>query len=225
MLRDEADSTALLCRRARLKLTSATPDQLAGLRSAFRPVYQWLRQDRQTSLFMDQMAALRSGVQPFPQESLGCTSALTPAGNSGAGSPTPFDGTYQMVITEQQWQTMDPEKHPENWGTYFFVFGRGRFAFTQENPDACTWAYGTYVVTGQRVDWSFLDGGGDAPTDAANKPGEEFVFDWNRYRDTMTLKPVSPPDVRMNPWHQLSATPSSSYLSKKCPPPAQAGTW
>jgi hypothetical protein len=130
-----------------------------------------------------------------------------------------------VVVTEQEWRKTDPEHHPENWGTYNLVFGRGRFAFTQENRDACTWAYGTYVVTGQRVVWSFLDGGGIAPTNAQNKAGEEFVYSWNRYRDTMTLKAISPPDVGWKPWHQLSATPTGSHLSKKCPPPAQAGTW
>jgi TRAP-type C4-dicarboxylate transport system substrate-binding protein len=224
IMKEDTDATAFLCRRARLQFVATSPDQAAQLRSAFQPVYAWLRQDQQTSRYLDRVAALRAGLQPFPQESLGCTGAGAAATASAAAS-TGFDGTYQVVVTQQEWRKADPEHHPENWGTYNFVFGHGRFAFTQENKDACTWAYGGYVVTGQRVAWSFLDGGGIAPTNAQNKAGEEFIFSWNRYRDTMTLKAISPPDVRWKPWHQVSATPTGSHLSKKCPPPAQAGTW
>jgi len=150
----------------------------------------------------------------------------TPAGAAAsAPAATPFDGTYRMEVSEQVWRRSDPEKHPENWGGFVFVFGHGRFAETQENRAACTWAYGTYQVDGQSVGWRYADGGGIAPTHAQNKSGEEFTFRWSRYRDTMTLVAVSPPDIRMEPWHRVSATPSAALLSKRCPPPAQAIAW
>jgi hypothetical protein len=76
------------------------------------------------------------------------------------------------------------------------------------------------------MEWTFADGGGIAPNDAQNKPGESFVFGWNLYRDTLTLTPVarqiSPRSFRIKPWHRISTTPSFSYLNKNCPPPPNA---
>ena len=77
----------------------------------------------------------------------------------------------------------------ENWGHWVFVFDRGRFAITQENETSCTWGYGTYAVNGARMSWTFEDGGGIAPNNAMNRPGEYFVFDFSAYRDTLTLAP------------------------------------
>ena len=56
-----------------------------------------------------------------------------------------------------------PEKSPENWGHWIYVFDRGRFAITQENEEACTWGYGKFAVDGSRMSWTFTDGGGIAP--------------------------------------------------------------
>ena len=83
-----------------------------------------------------------------------------------------------------------PDYFDENWGHWVFVFDRGRFAITQENKTSCTWGYGTYAVNGARMAWTFQDGGGIAPNDATNRPGEYFVFDFSAYRDTLTLTPV-----------------------------------
>lgn len=106
------------------------------------------------------------------------------------------------------------------------MFDRGKFAVTQENPDACTWQYGRFDVDGNRMSWTFTDGGGIAPNEAYNKPGEFFVFDFSAYRDTLTVKPVegeiSPLNFRAKPWRRISDTPSRRYLSKRCPPPAAA---
>ncbi len=35
--------------------------------------------------------------------------------------------------------------------------------------------------------WDFEGGGGEAPNNATNKPGEEFGFSWSLYRDVLTL--------------------------------------
>ena len=100
----------------------------------------------------------------------------------------------------------------ENWGHWVFVFDRGRFAITQENETSCTWGYGTYAVDGTRMSWTFEDGGGIAPNNAMNRPGEYFVFDFSAYRDTLTLTPVegeiSPLNFRAEPWRRLSETAS-----------------
>ena len=97
---------------------------------------------------------------------------------------------------------------------------------TQQYQNACTWGYGKLAVTGAQMEWTFTDGGGIAPNNAQNKPGEYFVFGWSLYRGTLTLTPVpgqiSPVNFRMKPWHRISTTPSFSYLNKSCPPPADA---
>ena len=101
----------------------------------------------------------------------------------------------------------------------------GPFAFTQENKDACTWGYGTFAVKGNQVEWTFTDGGGIAPNNAFNKPGEFFVFGWSLYRETLTLTAVpgaSPENFRAMTWQRISTTPSSRPFSKRCPPPANA---
>jgi hypothetical protein len=76
------------------------------------------------------------------------------------------------------------------------------------------------------MSWTFEDGGGIAPNEAYDKPGEFFVFDFSAYRDTLTVKPVkgeiSPLNFRVKPWRRVSDTPSLRYFSKRCPPPAAA---
>jgi TRAP-type transport system periplasmic protein len=223
-LRGDSDEVGAMCRRGKASFITASPAQVALLKAAFAPVYTWLRRDNQTAQFLDQVAALRaSGITPYPQESQGCPGE---AGTTSApGASTALDGTYRMVTTAHT-PGSGPNAAPENWGTWIFVFDRGRFAFTQENAPACTWGYGTYTVSGPRVAWTFVDGGGIAPTGAANKPGEYFVFGWSAYRGIVTLAAVageiSPDNFFLEPWHLLSRTPATSALSTRCPPPAAA---
>ena len=74
------------------------------------------------------------------------------------------------------------------------------------------------------MEWTFTDGGGIAPDNAQNRPGDFFVFGWSLYRGTLTLTPVpgaiSPLNFRGKPWHRISTTPSAKYFSQRCPPPA-----
>jgi hypothetical protein len=162
----------------------------------------------------------------------GTTSDVTSptAASASSEQATAFDGVYTMDTTEADGQKSDPNIAPENWGHWVFVFGRGRFAFTQDNNQAsCTWGYGTYTVTGAQVEWLFTAGGGQAPTGAANEPGELFTFGWTRYRDTLTLNAVpgavSPDVLLLKPWHRVSGTPSATTMNARCLPPAAALTW
>ena len=120
----------------------------------------------------------------------------------------------------------DPIPGAENYGSWVYVFHRGSFAFAQETDDACTWGYGTYSVDGDRVEWSFVDGGGITPNNAVNKPGEFFVFGWSRYRDTLTLAAVpgeiSPTNFMVKPWRLTDEGPSTAVFGTRCPPPAEA---
>jgi hypothetical protein len=223
-MRNDAEELGNLCRRGKVQFVSAAQAQVSELRAAFAPAYVWLRQDKQSSEFLDAIEALRvTGIRPYSQESLACTVVDT---TGAPGIPAQFDGTYRMVTTEQDIRRSDPSVTPENWGTWIFVFDRGHFAFTQENLTACTWGYGTYAVTGAHVAWRLAGGGGVAPTGAVNKPGEHFVFTWSIYRDTLTLTAVtgeiSPDNFLLQPWHRLDTKPSASSLNKRCPPPAQA---
>ncbi len=231
---NDTDSAAALGLRGKAGFITATPAQLTELRSAFAPVDAWLRQDSLTAHFLDQIAALRaSGIRPFRAESLGCgggTGTASPVSPSpsapvAAASATAFDGTYRMVSTEQEERKSDPTAPPENWGTFIFVFVRGRFVFTQENAKACNWGFGTYIVNGSHVEWTFTDGGGLAPSGAQNKPGEDFTYGWSIYRDTLRLMSssgISPEPFRDQAWHRLSTTGALTQLSTRCPPPAGA---
>jgi hypothetical protein len=133
-----------------------------------------------------------------------------------------MDGTWVMDTVRRD---AGPDFLAENWGHWIFVFDRGRFADTQENAQACTWGYGTYTVGGDHLRLLFAGGGGIAPADAANKPGEAFAFSVSAYRGTLTLRPVkgaiSPRNFRVHPWQRLGE-PTRSRFSRRCPPPAQA---
>jgi hypothetical protein len=78
---------------------------------------------------------------------------FTPGGVPAKVDP---NGVYQ-VTTSPADSSFDPDPVPENYGAWTYVFDRGRFVVTQEDEQACTWGYGTYVVEGDRVVWSFTD--------------------------------------------------------------------
>jgi TRAP-type C4-dicarboxylate transport system substrate-binding protein len=207
-----------LCRNQQFQFVRATSEQLAALRAALHPVDTWMREDADTARYLDRITALRVGVEPNPKEEPSCAGLAHTMPAPGAA--TPFDGTYRGDFPA------DCDPSPENCGTFIYVFGHGRFAVTQENGPACTWAYGIYAVTGDTVEWLYSDGGGIAPTNSASKPGEDFFFRWSAYRDRIELT-VVPGVVSWGantriPLRRLSTGADNSYLSRRCPPPAQA---
>ena len=218
---NERGDTEILCRRG-LHFLTASPADLAALRRAVRPVFHQLERDPQTQRYIRQIEAMRKGVAAEPAP--GCGHTARPAGQAG-----PLDGVWQFTTTPADLRAAGASQGdivPENYGTYTFVIDRGRFAFTQENRQACTWAYGSFTVKGDRFVQLFTDGGGIAPDGAANKPGELFTFRWSLYRGMLTLYPVngavSPNPSVGKPWPRISTTPSPRFLSKRCPPPAGA---
>jgi hypothetical protein len=110
----------------------------------------------------------------------------------------------------------------ENYGTFTVVIARGRFAQTQESDRACTWAYGIATVKGRTLEQRFTAGGGVAPNNANNKPGEVFTWRWSLYRETLRIAPIVPGDLFANTWRRISTTPSTRSFSRRCPPPAGA---
>lgn len=216
----EAESGTNLCRKNRAVFDSATPEQLQALRRAVEPVYRELERDHGTRAAIEAIEHLKQQLEEPPTQISNCQAASN-APTSGAAPE--IDGVWTMDTDRQ---AAAPENLDENWGHWTYVFDRGRFAYTQENETACTWGYGTYAVDGKRMSWTFEDGGGIAPNNAMNRPGEHFVFDFSAYRDTLTVTPVegeiSPLNFRAEPWRKLSNTASREYFSEHCPPPAAA---
>jgi TRAP-type transport system periplasmic protein len=220
---NERTDTASLCRTGLLHFLTASPADLAALRRAVQPVYDQLQRDPQTRRNIRQIEAMRQGIPSEPAPGCGHTTRLSVT----AG---PLDGVWQVTDTAGESQaasgTSTGNVVPENYGTWTLVLDRGRFAFTQEDRQACTWGYGTFTVKGDKVEWLFIDGGGIEPDGAANKPGEFFIFGWSLYRGVLSLSAVkgavSPSNFRIKPWASISAAPSAHFLSTRCPPPAGA---
>ena len=220
VLAGENDSLNTLCRAKLLTVVQATPDDLVALRKAVQPVYVQLESDPQTK---QAIAAITATVQGVPAEP---ATACGPAGQSAPAGGASLDGVYTMT-TKFGDDPADTDRAPENYGSWVFVLRAGRLAFTQEYQNACTWGYGTVAVKGAQMEWTITDGGGIAPRNAYNKPGEFFTFGWSAYRDTLTLTAVgsseeSPTNFRLKPWHRTSTTPDAKYLNQKCRPPANA---
>lgn len=222
-----------VCRRGKVTFLRATPAQLDELRARFAPVYQWLREDPATAGFLDRIQALSPAavVDPAAPDLWTCPddSDATASGHSAepAHHPEQIDGVYTMNTTyEQELATGDPRPIEENYGSFVFVFDRGRFAFTQEQGPSCTWAYGRIKADGDKLIWDFEDGGGQAPNGAYNNPGEHFAYAWSLYREVMTLSrapgELSPEPFLAAEWHRTSQTPDHAALNQKCPPPAEA---
>jgi TRAP-type C4-dicarboxylate transport system substrate-binding protein len=217
---DEAELAANLCRKGRTTFDAATPGELQALRQAVEPVYTELRSDPATRSALHAIERLKQDLDEPRSEIPAC---VPEPGAASDGRVTEVDGVWSM---DTGVEAAAPDYLDENWGHWIYVFDRGRFAITQENETSCTWGYGTYAVNGNQMAWSFLDGGGIAPNNATNRPGEYFVFDFSTYRDTLVLTPVegqvSPNNFLAEPWRRLSETPTTVHLSTRCPPPPTA---
>jgi len=155
---NERGDTAILCRRG-LHVLTASPADLAALRRAVQPVYHQLQRDPQTGRYIRQIEAMRKGVAAEPAP--GCGHTARPAGKAG-----PLNGVWQFTTTAADLRAAGVSQGdivPENYGMWTFVIDRGRFAFTQENRQACTWAYGSLTVKG-------TGSSGCSPTAAASRP-------------------------------------------------------
>ncbi|MBV9002850.1 MAG: hypothetical protein JO304_27595 [Solirubrobacterales bacterium] len=217
----EQEIAADLCRARRVRFVDATPIELAALRRALAPVYAELDRDPENRQQIAQIEAIRTNTPPQPPLRCPMTTAL----HRAAG---PLDGVYQYRLdyTELEAAHADAgEINPSDVGTFTFVFDRAHFAETVENPQSCAWDYGTVSVTGSKLSLLYSDGGG-VPASAANQPGEQFTLGWSLYRDSVTMRrvpgAVSPTPFVAKPWSRVSTTPSRGYLSRRCPPPANA---
>jgi TRAP-type C4-dicarboxylate transport system substrate-binding protein len=209
----ENDSLAQLC-RAGTKFVSFAPGALAA---ATKPVYDEIARDPATKRFLAQIRAMDAQPDPAPK----CSAAQT----AHARQASAFDGVYRMYQSKKLQARIDNgTPTPENWGRWVLVIDRGRMVWTQNNPDACTWSYGTVELKGDRMTWNFQDGGGIAPTNANNKPGEQFVWQPKLYRDTLSLHAIEPAGLKPSTvrWSKVSDQPTKDVFYERCEPPAAA---
>jgi TRAP-type transport system periplasmic protein len=218
----EREAVGVLCTRE-VAVGAASASQLESLRSATAPVAEAVQRAPDTRDAAREIEAMRAEVEPEPAPA--CEEdASVPA----AAEATPLDGLWLMETTREEAATVVQASDlvPENWGEFIIAYRDGRFAFTTESEGACIWAYGSYSVDGDVVEWRIEDGGGETPQDAANTPGEVFHYTWSRYRDQLTLGPVdgkvSAEPFRVEPWRRLDGEASVDSLSERCPPPADA---
>ena len=204
----EKEDLGVLCRRGAITFDLASQAQVKALRSKLEPVYRWLRQDASTATFLDRIVQLADSTPISPVTAAGIDCAATsqsvarPESSAAAASaprgdsppattwPTAVDGTYfgRTTLDDLNAAGIPPDAWvPENWGDAVSVFDRGRFATTQHNDQACTWAYGRYAIDGDVMTWTYEGGGGKSPNNAFNRPGEQFGFGWSMYRDVLTL--------------------------------------
>jgi TRAP-type C4-dicarboxylate transport system substrate-binding protein len=227
-LQTGTEDLANMCRRNKVKVISASKDQIAQLRRAVTPVYDSLRGNQTTATYLDRIQAIKDQLGSTESgQPIDCA-ALT-GGRSAASSPDKsdgkVDGNYLLSIAEEELAAGEPNEVPipENWGEFRLVLNNGRFAFTQYNEQACTWGYGTYAPTGTTIKLTFAGGGGNGPNRAYNKPGEVFDYGVSLYHNSMKWSPVpdavSPAGWTVKPWHRHTGKPSADYLDKRCPPP------
>ena len=223
--RSEDEAVAGLCRRG-VSFETATAADLAQLRAAVEPVYTGLERNAQTRSFIVSINKLRETLGGRAEPAPRCSGASPSGGTVASNGATPLDGVYRTTVSRNQLakhEGVAPARVvAENYGDFTLVVDHGRFAFTQENADACTWQYGRARLDGDELSWTFTDGGGIAPNNAQNKPGERFVWRWSLYRETLELRPVQPSDLSPVTWQRVATKPSARYLSRRCPPPPSA---
>jgi TRAP-type C4-dicarboxylate transport system substrate-binding protein len=210
-----------LC-EVQMHAVAATAAEAAALRRAVAPVYATMERDPKTRSLLRRIESLKHGLAAPADAVPRC--GLT--GETTTGGGTPVDGVYRMHVEAAAVARHDhvplESVIQESYGDFVLVIDRGRFAFTQENENACTWAYGKATLKDSELDWDFTDGGGIAPTGAVNKPWEYFAWRWNLYREVLTLRPIRPTDLTVERWQRTSATPSKGALSPRCLPPKGA---
>jgi TRAP-type transport system periplasmic protein len=198
------------------RFANASPADLAGLRTAFAPVYASLDQDPQTKTFIAQIQQLKQQTPPGPALIIppGCTGPApaptsSPAPNPVASSTARAGGPAAAVAgtwarasyTRAEFFAAgaDPgEDDPLNWGTPSTLkLGHGRF-WESGKP---TPAIGTYVVRGDKITFYRHD--------QAEVWGP---YTWSVYRDSLTFKKADlpggfqgPTGLVVKPWHKVSA--------------------
>jgi len=196
-----------LCRRG-IKVVTASPADLAGLRMAVRPVYRTLESNPTARAFINQITAMRQAVGGSP-DSLTCASTLNTGQNGTTVSP--LEGTWQATYTKQELLAAgaDPTLiylSKETWGHFTLKLSSGHWWLRliggdPRVPPHYRLAYGTYVVTGDKIlfhrhDHAYLGSGTEV----------WGPYIWSVYRGTLTFKKAGPAPMPtglvVKPWRK-----------------------
>jgi len=198
------------------RFADASPADIAGLRTAFAPVYASLEQDPQTRTFIGQIQQLKQRTPPGPALVIppGCTgpaptaplSAPNPISTSTAhagGAATVLVGTWAVTYTKAEFFAAGapPDADsPTNWGHLTLKFGQGRWRLTS-GPGADGNASGTYVVSGDKITFYRHDHGYPSADTEIWGP-----FTWSVYRDSLTFKEPrgGPTSLVVKPWLKIA---------------------
>jgi hypothetical protein len=147
------------------------------------------------------------------------------AGTTSTRTLPALDGVYVADVTPAELLSHgSPDALDENFGHFVWVFDNGINVQGQESPHACTWS--VHSVTDHRnglFTVSTLAAGGIAPNNGNAKVGEpDGTLRWTLYRGILTLQPTSPERFWIKPFRQVSRTPTLTWFSHRCPPPAGA---
>jgi TRAP-type C4-dicarboxylate transport system substrate-binding protein len=184
------------------RFANASPADIAGLRTAFAPVYASLEHDPQTRTFIGQIRQLKQRTPPGPALVIppGCTGAApaaTPApspvststGHAG-GAATALAGTWTVSYTRAEFFAAGAgpdEDNPGNWGHFTLRFAQGRWWETGPLGTNSSESSGTYVVSGYKVTFYRHDHA---------YPGSDTEvwgpYTWSIYRDMLTFKKAWP---------------------------------
>jgi TRAP-type C4-dicarboxylate transport system substrate-binding protein len=199
-------AVADLCRRG-IKVVSASPADLAGLQAAVRPVYTMLEANPSTRAYIAQITAMRAAAGGAP-------GAVTcPAASAGgtASTAAELQGTWQVTYTQSELAAAGApadEAAPSlgNFGRFTLRLSQGRWWWRNIGgdpaaPPADTYAHGTYVVTGDKINLFRHD---HAYTSSDTEVWGPYI--WSVYKDTLTFKKASPAPMPtglvVKPWRK-----------------------
>ena len=180
------------------RFANASPADIAGMRTAFAPVYASLEQDPQTRTFIAQIQRLKQRTPPGPALVIpsGCTgpaptaplSAPSPISSSTAhagGAAAVLAGSWAVSYTRAEFLAAGAasgEDSPANYGHLTLKFGQGRWWLTAP-PGTHSDASGTYVVSGDKITFYRHD-----HAYAGSDTEVWGPYTWSVYRDTLTFK-------------------------------------
>jgi TRAP-type transport system periplasmic protein len=201
------------------RFASASPADIAGIRTAFAPVYASLEHDPQTRTFIAQIRQLKQRTPPGPALVIpsGCTGpapssapATSPVSSSTAragGAATVLAGSWTVSYTRAELLAAGAgagEDLPANYGHFTLKFGQGRWWLTAP-PGTNGDASGTYVVSGDKITFYRHDHAYAGSDTEVWSP-----YTWSVYRDTLTFKKAGrsggdqPTGLVVKPWLKIA---------------------
>jgi TRAP-type C4-dicarboxylate transport system substrate-binding protein len=183
---EEDEGLTMLCRRG-IQLTAAGASAVEELRQAVAPVYDAIARDPLAAAVMEdarRLAATTAGAAPAVE----CAEAPMSPTPSGAASPTPLEGAWEVCVTWDELLAAGAdagENNPENIGCHVLRFEGDRFFSYRPGSEpgsrgATLTSDGTFEIVASAQSIAF---------DLEN--GERFVYTWSLFEDTLSFRKVS----------------------------------